>query len=554
MLYFLLVAIIVIIVGMLSSLIFKNKQKKKAANLRNQWGKVKSENFNFNLISIYLENNKESGFHQLSDQTKSDIDFADIFCLIDRTVSKIGQQFLFDKCSRPTNDTNALEELNKQVDFFVNNKTKRDVAQQLLASLNNNDAYFIATLLTDKLPPRPAWFNWAKVYIMAILLMAIAAVIYPFLIIWLMVPFGVNVFFHYRNKNHTQRFSKSFPQLNVLINICKKLKAGNLPFEDDKVKASIRNLRSIQQKSKLLSFDGPSLTDELTQFALIFFDVIKAFSLLEFFIFYNLIAAIEKQRSDISHLFDYAGSIDTALSIASLRSSNFKTCVPVFLPASKDLYSIQAYHPLIENCVSNNMEVQNKSILITGSNMSGKTTFLRMLAINAVLAQTICTCFADEFKTPVIKLHSSIRIDDNLFEGKSYYLEEVTIMGALINEAKQNWQNIFILDEVFKGSNTIERVAAAKAILSFLNKKNNMVFVSTHDVELAGMLAAEYELYHFAESIEDGQLSFGYTLKKGPLKTSNAIRILELYNYPAEIIEEAKAISGSLFIASSHQA
>ncbi len=539
---------------MLSSFIFKNKQKKKAANLNSQWGNIKIENFNFNLISIYLENHKESHFHQLSNQTKSDIDFTDIFCLIDRTVSKVGQQFLFDKCSRPTNNTIALEELSKQSDFFTNNKSSRENAQQLLSSLNNNNAYFIATLLTDKLPSKPAWFSLIKVYMAVILLLVLSSIIYPFLFIWLMVPLALNIFLHYRNKNHTQRFNKSFPQLNMLINICKKLSSGNLPFENGNIKHSIRSLKSIQQKSKLLSFDGPSLKDELTQFALIFIDFIKAFFLIEFFIFYNLIEAIRNKRGDILHLFQYAGSIDTALSIASLRSSNFKTCVPVFLPAFKELHSIQSYHPLIENCVSNNMEVQNKSILITGSNMSGKTTFLRMLAINSVLAQTICTCFADEFKTPVIKVHSSIRIDDNLFEGKSYYFEEVTIMGALIHEAKQNWQNIFILDEVFKGTNTIERIAAAKAILSFLNKKNNIVFVSTHDVELAVMLAAEYELYHFAESIEDGQLSFGYTLKKGPSKKSNAIKILELYNFPTEIIEEAKAISQSFFIAGNHQA
>ena len=187
-----------------------------------------------------------------------------------------------------------------------------------------------------------------------------------------------------------------------------------------------------------------------------------------------------------------------------------------------------------------------KSILITGSNMSGKTTFLRTLALNSILAQTIYTCFADTFNTPLLKLHSSVRIDDNLLDGKSYYFEEVTVMAALINEVKQDYQNLFILDEVFKGTNTIERIASAKAILSFLNKNNNMVFVSTHDVELSALLANEYELYHFAEAIENNQFHFDHKLKAGPLKTSNAIRILELYNYPAEIIEEAQSISKSL--------
>ena len=111
---------------------------------------------------------------------------------------------------------------------------------------------------------------------------------------------------------------------------------------------------------------------------------------------------------------------------------------------------------------------------------------------------------------------------------------------------QQVYQNLFILDEVFKGTNTIERIASAKAILSYLNKKNNLVFVSTHDVELSALLATQYELYHFAEAIENNQFYFDHKLKAGALKTSNAIRILELYNYPAEIIEEAQKISKNL--------
>ncbi len=164
-------------------------------------------------------------------------------------------------------------------------------------------------------------------------------------------------------------------------------------------------------------------------------------------------------------------------------------------------------------------------------NMSGKTTFLRTIIINSILAQTIYTCFAEAYSSPILKQFSSIRIDDSLFEGKSY-LEEVNIMGSLIGEIKDNQQNLFILDEVFKGTNTVERIAAAKAILSYLNSGENIVIVSTHDIELADMLAREYDLYHFTETIEAGQLHFDFALKAGPLKTRNAIKILELSNYP----------------------
>jgi len=107
-------------------------------------------------------------------------------------------------------------------------------------------------------------------------------------------------------------------------------------------------------------------------------------------------------------------------------------------------------------------------------------------------------------------------------------------------------KNLFLLDEVFKGTNTVERIAASKAILSHLTKGNNLVLIATHDIELCEMLNTEYELYHFCETVEDNELYFNHKLKAGPLKTRNAIKILELSNYPKAIIEEARQISGKL--------
>ncbi|MBA4053390.1 MAG: DNA mismatch repair protein MutS, partial [Marivirga sp.] len=127
-----------------------------------------------------------------------------------------------------------------------------------------------------------------------------------------------------------------------------------------------------------------------------------------------------------------------------------------------------------------------------------------------------------------------------------YYFEEVKIMATLIKEVNAADQNLFILDEVFKGTNTTERIASAKAILSYLNRNNNIVIVSTHDIELSGMLNKEFDLYHFTDSIENDKLHFDFKIKAGPLKTRNAIKLLEMSDYPADIIEEATRLSKSL--------
>ena len=548
MVYFLFVLLLLTIIAMLSARSFKKKQKEKEEKLCSQWGKVKTAPFDFEKIALYADLNKGIHFHQLSAQTKTDIDFNDIFCLVDRTVSRVGQQFLYATLSNPTNDKVALHKQHEQAIFFSSNEALRIETQLQLSKLNDDAAYLITTLAEDHSFVKPVWYKFVLPSLFLIPLMVALSPLYHKILLWIMVPLAVNVFLHYRNKVFTKRFYKLFQQLNILINVCKKLNAKALPFENDLVEKSAEKLKRIQLKSKLLSFDVSTIKDELTQIFLYVYELFKAVFLIEFFTFYSILKDIDKNREAILHLFKYAGQIDTAISIASLRAGNLTTCQPKFLPPCKQFSSTNIYHPLITNCVTNDITVDIKSVLITGSNMSGKTTFLRTLALNSVLAQTIFTCFADTYNTPFVKLHSSVRIDDNLLDGKSYYYEEVTVMAALIKHVEQEWQNIFMLDEVFKGTNTIERIASSKAILSYLNKKNNLVFVTSHDVELSTLLEEEYELYHFAETIEGDGLHFDHLLKAGALQTTNAIKILALSNYPIEIIEEAKSISESLLL------
>jgi DNA mismatch repair ATPase MutS len=103
-----------------------------------------------------------------------------------------------------------------------------------------------------------------------------------------------------------------------------------------------------------------------------------------------------------------------------------------------------------------------------------------------------------------------------------------------------------LLDEIFKGTNTIERISAGRAVLSYLNNENNIVFVSTHDIELADLLLDNYILYHFSEQMDKKTVDFDFKLKEGKLKSRNAIRILEINDYPAEIITEAIELSKEL--------
>jgi DNA mismatch repair ATPase MutS len=178
--------------------------------------------------------------------------------------------------------------------------------------------------------------------------------------------------------------------------------------------------------------------------------------------------------------------------------------------------------------------------------MSGKTSFIRTIGINVITGLTINTCFAEHFLMPVMRVFSAIRISDDLMNDKSYYFEEVLTIKSMIDESENKTGNLFLLDEIFKGTNTVERISAGKAVLSSLTKNGNIVFVSTHDIELADLLEDEFELYHFSEKVNNQTVDFDYKLKDGKLTNRNAIRILEINNYPEEIIKEAIVISKEL--------
>ena len=543
------ILIIGVIIIFLTFILFTSnnskKNKKAIEQVRTNWGKPKTESFFFEGIRSLFEIFDDKKFHQLTEQTINDIDFYSLFRFIDRTTSKIGQQFLFKKLMQPTDSLiNPSQEL---IEMFMNDSELREQIQPELLKLNNTDVYYITTLLQEDLLKRPNWLKYLKLDLILIALLIPLTFKFPILFIVILLIFSFNLLLHYWNKINGLQFIKSFPQLNSLINVSKIIvKIDKLPH-DQTIEDHIKNLKPFQRKLNLINFDSKDgIKGEMEFLANYLFELLKGLLLLEVFTLFRITKELETKQASIISLFNYIGNIDACISVASLRAGNLKTCLPNLTKDTIEVVLEGIYHPLIEDCVTNNLSIGEKSILITGSNMSGKSTFLRTFCINSILAQTIFTCFADKFVSPILKQHSSIRIDDNLFQGKSYYFEEVSIMATLIAEVESPFQNLFILDEVFKGTNTIERIASAKAILSYLNRKNNIVMVATHDIELSEMLKNEYELFHFTETIESDELNFDHKIKSGQLQTLNAIKLLELSNYPLDIINEAKQISENL--------
>lgn len=417
----------------------------------------------------------------------------------------------------------------------------------LLSKLNTHESYYLEELINGKQIEKPKILWFIKLLSVLALVSIILVFFYPVFILVLIPIFIVNAFYHYRNKQNINYYISSVKQLSVSLHVSKGLAQSPEIRSYFKDFSFIKKLDFIKFKTEFIAFE--KIIDN--EFAFLFWfitEIVKILFNIEYIILFSFIDSINKEKDSIEHMFLFIGEIDSAISTASLKSGKNQICIPKFIK-NNQIVSKDIYHPLITNCILNDLKLMDNSMLLTGSNMSGKTTFIKTVAINSILAQTLGICFAKEYTAPFFKVYTSIDISDDLLASTSYYLEEVLTVKELVNASTNEENCLFVLDEIFKGTNTIERISGGKAILSFLNKKNHIVLVSTHDIELTELLEkVNYKLFHFSEQIENGNLVFDHKLKTGKLKTRNAIKILELYDYPKEIITEARKIKNDNFM------
>lgn len=210
-------------------------------------------------------------------------------------------------------------------------------------------------------------------------------------------------------------------------------------------------------------------------------------------------------------------------------------CYPV-LSDSSTLIAKKLFHPLIprEKVVTNDFSFStNKSLaLLTGSNMSGKSTFLRTLGINQTLANMGAPVFASSLVTSPFRIETCINVSDSLRDGFSYFYSEVHRLKQILDSASSGRPTLVLVDELFRGTNNRERHLGSQALIKKWSAlKNVCSFVSSHDLELAHLekTCPGVENFHFKESIDQTQkMVFDYKIQKGASPTTNALKIMEL--------------------------
>ncbi|MCF7885250.1 MAG: hypothetical protein K9M80_02040 [Candidatus Marinimicrobia bacterium] len=515
------------------------KHKKPIKKIREHWGKPIHKNRKFDLISLYHKLTKDNNPKKLVDETTwQDLNMDAIFAKIDRNISTVGSQYLYNLLHCYENDLKDLNKNSQQYNFFLKNKKSREKILKILYKLRHNNAHYIPTLIYQDLPARPTYYF---LFYLSSATMLISTVMIFFNPIFLFVFMGLalmNLLINFFYGRKITGFIVDISYLSTLLKVGIKLSNTNIALPQIRVLKKLRNFSiALHKKMGWLVINSAQL-NELAAAAV---EYLNYFCLFNIIAFMHSIKTIRINQDKLARIYEVIGSLDTNIAIASYLKSLPSYCYPAY-NNENIIKAENIYHPLLEEPVANNFCLQNKSVLITGSNMAGKTTFMKTIGVNIILARSIGICLAENADLPQLLIKSSIRRSDEINANKSYYFKEIEAIHKFMTFSSQSEEYLFLIDEIFRGTNTIERLAASTSVLRYLSQ-NSMVFVTTHDIELQKLLSTNFEMYHFCEIVRNNKHFFDYTIKSGPTSSRNAIKLLELKGYPQKIIKEANELA-----------
>jgi hypothetical protein len=267
-------------------------------------------------------------------------------------------------------------------------------------------------------------------------------------------------------------------------------------------------------------------------------ELVRAALLIRWFVLRSCMRVVEEERARLRRIVVWLGELDALCSIARLRDERPDTSVPDLVDGPLELHAHALVHPLVERCVGNDIALA-RGMLVTGSNMSGKSTLLRAVALNAILAQSIHTTFG-HWRAPLLAVRAVMRIRDDVDAGMSTYAVEVEAVGELVAAATERGPlpSLFVLDEPFHGTNPAIRVPIVVAVFEHLAARD-LVIGATHDLDVAKLLGASFERAYFAELPCGG---FDRTLNAGVAPSTNAVELLARAGYPPDLLARVERV------------
>lgn len=518
----------IILITLVNVIISIIERRKQIAKINTLWdNKLKSENFirpnsRFDAqYRAYRDHYNKQSF--IDDKTWSDLNMDTLFHKINFNFTAIGEMRLY-ATLRGMFKVNQTSLIN----MFKDNKVFRLNVSYILSKIGKN----VYPLFPDQMLPTKR-----NILLMFCPLLPFIGFAFIFLIpskgILICLTFMIlNAILSFKlKKSYDQDLKSVFYTANVIKQSQALSKIESTPA----ISVDFTHFKASRRFSGLLArVESQDMVSSIIMF-------IKLVFMIDYVLFHLIQRSYFKYQEEVMACYDYISLLDNHYSIAMYQHTLTHYCYPKINNNINGLQMKSIIHPLLdeENAIANTIDISNH-ILLTGSNASGKSTFMKAVALNLILAQSIQTATAHSFIYQPGYVMTSMANADDVLSGDSYFMSELKSIRRLFNTYQCNKIYCFI-DEIFKGTNTTERIAASESVLSYLdNQKTYQVIAATHDVELSTLLENTYNNYHFNESIQENSIFFDYKIKPGKANTRNAIELLRITQFPIDIYQRAQ--------------
>ncbi len=477
----------------------------------------------------------------VDDRTWSDLAMDDIHDRIDVAFTMAGRNELYRILRHVLPPVETVRERRELMERLTEDEVHRQAVAQALARVGEErDADPAVLLWGEAVQSDDLYPMFIAMSGLAVASVVVTAAFSTTLgIIMIIVTFFTNMWVYYRKARHMSIF---VPALRVLSRMVES--AADLPWY------GLKDLRSETAGARrafgwLLTgapSPSPTFSGDITEVVLLY---VKIFFQIDLIAYNRIIRTISANREAFRSLYQAIGSIDALYSLASYRARRRRTCDAEVDAAGRQEIEVAAldlsgaYHPLVAKAVPNTVVLRRPGAIVTGTNMAGKSTFLRTVGINVLFAQTAGYAFAKAYHAPRFRIMSSIEKRDDLAEGKSFYYDEAERIYRMIEEAQAETPVLLLIDELLSGTNSLERESASVAILHYLADRPALTIAATHDVAIANGVADRYALHYFTDDADEKGLTFDYQIHEGVVQTRNAIKLLRLIGYPEDVITSA---------------
>jgi hypothetical protein len=468
----------------------------------------------------------------LDERTVEDVDLPLVFRAIDRTTTPTGAQALWRWLVGPAVRVDVLAARERTLARLAAQPALRDRIRDALAGHPASDAPHLPRLLWEPLPG-PVRVGWFAGLAAAVVVLGVLAAWWPLLALAGAGLLIANVLIDDWASLRLAPQGHALQVLGRVLGSAERVIGGGA-WRDDAVATDLAAFAGFRKRLAWLTVSDP----------LGIADLLRAGLLVRLLLLGRWLRRVECERDRLRRVVLWLGELDALVSTASLRTERLDARLPRLSTGAGRIAAGGIVHPAIAGAVGNDVAL-DAGLLVTGSNMSGKSTFLRTIAINAICAQSIHTTFGT-WQASLFRVFAVMRIADATADGMSTYAVEVAAIGNLVDAAAPRGRELpalLVLDEPFRGTNPALRVPIVVSVLDYLGQRN-IVIAATHDLDVAAQVDSRFARGYFCEP-DDRTGRFDHTLRAGVAPTSNALALLVRAGYPPAIVAEAERRAGA---------